>query len=34
MTSKLVVVEVKKKGEYREFCNRELKPGLQKLMQE
>jgi 5'-AMP-activated protein kinase catalytic alpha subunit len=38
LTPKLVVVEVKKKGgdkgEYEEFCNRELKPGLQKLMQE
>nr|TKS10529.1 CBL-interacting serine/threonine-protein kinase 12-like [Populus alba] len=38
LTPKLVVVEVKKKGgdkgEYDEFCNRELKPGLQKLMQE
>ncbi|XP_050224448.1 CBL-interacting serine/threonine-protein kinase 12-like [Mercurialis annua] len=38
LTPKLVVVEVKKKGgdrgEYEEFCNNELKPGLQKLMQE
>ncbi|KAL3596558.1 hypothetical protein D5086_008195 [Populus alba] len=38
LTPKLVVVEVKKKGgdrgEYEEFCNKELKPGLQKLMQE
>ncbi|KAJ8761361.1 hypothetical protein K2173_001490 [Erythroxylum novogranatense] len=38
LTPKLVVVEVKKKGgdrgEYEEFCNRELKPGLQNLMQE
>lgn len=38
LTPKLVMVEVKKKGgdkgEYEEFCNRELKPGLQKLMQE
>lgn len=38
LTPKLVVVEVKKKGgdkgEYEDFCNKELKPGLQKLMQE
>ncbi|KAJ6769976.1 NON-SPECIFIC SERINE/THREONINE PROTEIN KINASE [Salix purpurea] len=38
LTPKLVVVEVKKKGgdkgEYEDFCNRELKPRLQKLMQE
>uniref|UniRef100_A0A2P2NFZ2 non-specific serine/threonine protein kinase n=1 Tax=Rhizophora mucronata TaxID=61149 RepID=A0A2P2NFZ2_RHIMU len=38
LTPKLVVVEVKKKGgdkgEYEEFCNRELKPRFQKLMQE
>ncbi|KAJ6766938.1 hypothetical protein OIU79_022828 [Salix purpurea] len=38
LTPKLVVVEVKKKGgdrgEYEEFCNNELKPGLLKLMQE
>ncbi|KAF9683680.1 hypothetical protein SADUNF_Sadunf04G0038900 [Salix dunnii] len=38
LTPKLVVVEVKKKGgdrgEYEEFCNKELKPGLLKLMQE
>ncbi|CAA6671480.1 unnamed protein product [Spirodela intermedia] len=36
LTPSLVVVEVKKKagdkGEYEEFCNRELKPGLQNLM--
>lgn len=35
LTPKLVVVEVKKKGgdkaEYEEFCNNELKPGLQNL---
>lgn len=35
LTPSLVVVEVKKKGgdkgEYEDFCNRELKPGLQKL---
>ncbi|KAJ4851410.1 CBL-interacting serine/threonine-protein kinase 12 [Turnera subulata] len=38
LTPKLVVVEVKKKGgdrrEYEDFCNRELKPGFLKLMQE
>uniref|UniRef100_A0A5B7AQ77 non-specific serine/threonine protein kinase n=1 Tax=Davidia involucrata TaxID=16924 RepID=A0A5B7AQ77_DAVIN len=38
LTPSLVVVEVKKKGgdkgEYEDFCNRELKPGLQKLMLE
>lgn len=38
LTPKLVVVEVKKKGgdrgEYEDFCNRELKPGFMKLMQE
>ncbi|KAF2309545.1 hypothetical protein GH714_003774 [Hevea brasiliensis] len=38
LTPKLVVVDVKKKGgdrgEYEEFCSKELKPGLQKLMQE
>ncbi|KAF5729180.1 CBL-interacting protein kinase 12 isoform 1 [Tripterygium wilfordii] len=38
LTQSLVVVEVKKKGgdkeEYEEFCNRELKPGLQNLMKE
>ncbi|XP_030462105.2 CBL-interacting serine/threonine-protein kinase 12-like [Syzygium oleosum] len=38
LTPSLVVVEVKKKGgdkgEYDEFCNRELKPGLQNLMKE
>ncbi|XP_065877976.1 CBL-interacting serine/threonine-protein kinase 12-like [Euphorbia lathyris] len=38
LTPKLSVVEVKKKGgdrgEYVDFCNKELKPGLQKLMQE
>ncbi|KAF8409067.1 hypothetical protein HHK36_005139 [Tetracentron sinense] len=36
LTPSLVVVEVKKKGgdkgEYEEFCNRELKPGLQNLV--
>ncbi|PKA50175.1 CBL-interacting protein kinase 19 [Apostasia shenzhenica] len=36
LTSSLVVVEVKKKagdrGEYEEFCNKELKPGLRNLM--
>ncbi|KAG1330276.1 CBL-interacting serine/threonine-protein kinase 12 [Cocos nucifera] len=36
LTPSLVVVEVKKKagdkGEYEEFCNRELKPGLKNLM--
>ncbi|KAL3522507.1 hypothetical protein ACH5RR_015341 [Cinchona calisaya] len=36
LTPSLRVVEVKKKGgdrvEYEEFCNRELKPGLQNLM--
>ncbi|WOL02084.1 CBL-interacting serine/threonine-protein kinase 12-like [Canna indica] len=36
LTPSLVVVEVKKKagdkGEYEEFCNRELKPGLQNLL--
>ncbi|KAF5742346.1 CBL-interacting protein kinase 12 isoform 1 [Tripterygium wilfordii] len=36
LTPSLVVVEVKKKGgdkgEYEDFCNRELKPGLQNLM--
>ncbi|ESR62757.1 hypothetical protein CICLE_v10015080mg [Citrus x clementina] len=36
LTPKLVVVEVKKKGgdrgEYEEFCNKELKPGLENLM--
>ncbi|CAN1150092.1 CBL-interacting serine/threonine-protein kinase 12 [Linum perenne] len=35
LTPKLVVVEVKKKGgdkdEYEDFCNKELRPGLQKL---
>ncbi|KAJ4703669.1 Non-specific serine/threonine protein kinase [Melia azedarach] len=35
LTPKLVVVEVKKKGgdrgEYEEFCNKELKPGLENL---
>ncbi|KAJ8626627.1 hypothetical protein MRB53_019934 [Persea americana] len=38
LTPKLVVVEVKKKAgnkeEYEEFCNRELKPGLQNLVYE
>ncbi|XVE88219.1 hypothetical protein DITRI_Ditri19aG0051300 [Diplodiscus trichospermus] len=38
LTPSLVVVEVKKKGgdrgEYEEFCNRELKPGLENLMLE
>ncbi|KAK9088780.1 hypothetical protein Scep_027862 [Stephania cephalantha] len=38
LTPSLRVVEVRKKGgdkgEYEEFCNRELKPGLQKLMLE
>ncbi|CAK9148122.1 unnamed protein product [Ilex paraguariensis] len=38
LTPSLRVVEVKKKGgdmgEYEDFCNRELKPGLQKLMVE
>lgn len=38
LTPSLVVVEVKKKGgergEYEDFCNRELKPGLEKLMME
>ncbi|WCJ27219.1 CBL-interacting protein kinase 12 [Euphorbia peplus] len=38
LTPKLSVVEIKKKGgdrgEYEDFCNNELKPGLQKLMQE
>ncbi|KAF8031013.1 hypothetical protein BT93_D0260 [Corymbia citriodora subsp. variegata] len=38
LTPSLVVVEVKKKGgdkgEYDEFCSRELKPGLQNLMKE
>ncbi|KAB2007578.1 hypothetical protein ES319_D10G039100v1 [Gossypium barbadense] len=38
LTPSLVVVEVKKKGgergEYEDFCNRELKPGLKKLMVE
>ncbi|XWS19714.1 hypothetical protein CRYUN_Cryun31cG0039800 [Craigia yunnanensis] len=38
LTPALVVVEVKKKagdrGEYEEFCNRELKPGLDNLMLE
>ncbi|XP_039033738.1 CBL-interacting serine/threonine-protein kinase 12-like isoform X2 [Hibiscus syriacus] len=38
LTPSLVVVEVKKKGgerrEYEDFCNRELKPGLEKLMVE
>ncbi|GLU13821.1 hypothetical protein SLE2022_304310 [Rubroshorea leprosula] len=38
LTPSLVVVEVKKKGgdrgEYEEFCQRELKPGLENLMQE
>ncbi|KAJ0018589.1 hypothetical protein Pint_10378 [Pistacia integerrima] len=38
LTPKLVVLEVKKKGgdrgEYEEFCNNELKPGLQNLMTE
>ncbi|XP_068645073.1 CBL-interacting serine/threonine-protein kinase 12-like [Aristolochia californica] len=36
LTPSLVVVEVKRKagdkGEYEEFCNRELKPGLQNLV--
>lgn len=36
LTPSLVVVEVKKKagdkGEYEEFCNKELKPGLRQLM--
>ncbi|XP_074565551.1 CBL-interacting serine/threonine-protein kinase 12-like [Curcuma longa] len=36
LTPSLVMVEVKKKagdkGEYEEFCNRELKPGLQNLV--
>ncbi|KAJ6799637.1 CBL-interacting serine/threonine-protein kinase 12-like [Iris pallida] len=36
LTPTLMVVEVKRKagdrGEYEEFCNRELKPGLQNLM--
>ncbi|CAH8365700.1 unnamed protein product [Eruca vesicaria subsp. sativa] len=36
LTSSLVVVEVKKKGgfieEYEEFCNKELRPQLEKLM--
>lgn len=36
LTPKLVVVEVKKKGgdrgEYEDFCNKELKPGLENLM--
>jgi 5'-AMP-activated protein kinase catalytic alpha subunit len=38
LTPSLVVVEVKKKagdrGEYEDFCNRELKPGLQNLTRE
>ncbi|KAF7840339.1 CBL-interacting serine/threonine-protein kinase 12 [Senna tora] len=38
LTPSLMVVEVKKKGgdqaEYEEFCNAELKPGLQKLTME
>ncbi|CAL1410402.1 unnamed protein product [Linum trigynum] len=38
LTPKLVVVEVKKKGgdrgEYEDFFNKELRPGLQKLMME
>uniref|UniRef100_A0A5B7AL92 non-specific serine/threonine protein kinase n=1 Tax=Davidia involucrata TaxID=16924 RepID=A0A5B7AL92_DAVIN len=38
LTPSLVVVEVKQKGgdkgEYEEFCNRELKPGLQNLVLE
>ncbi|KAJ7968718.1 Non-specific serine/threonine protein kinase [Quillaja saponaria] len=38
LTPSLVVVEVKKKGgdkaEYDQFCNTELKPGLQQLMRE
>lgn len=38
LTPKLVVLEVKKKGgdrgEYEDFCNKELKPGLQNLMLE
>ncbi|XP_058100838.1 CBL-interacting serine/threonine-protein kinase 12-like [Magnolia sinica] len=38
LTPKLVVVEVKKKagdkGEYEDFCKRELKPGLQNLVYE
>jgi serine/threonine protein kinase len=38
LTPSLVVVEVKKKGgdkgEYEDFCNRELRPGLQNLMLE
>jgi len=36
LTPSLVVVEVKKKGgnieEYEEFCNKELRPQLEKLM--
>ncbi|KAK4744680.1 hypothetical protein SAY87_010992 [Trapa incisa] len=38
LTPSLVVVEVKKKGgdkgEYEDFCNKELKPGLQNLLAE
>ncbi|XP_018847947.1 CBL-interacting serine/threonine-protein kinase 12-like [Juglans regia] len=38
LTPSLVVVEVKKKGgdrgEYEDFCNRELRPGMQNLMLE
>ena len=38
LTPSLVVVEVKKKGgdkaEYEQFCNTELRPGMQKLMEE
>ncbi|KAI4372010.1 hypothetical protein MLD38_010298 [Melastoma candidum] len=38
LTPKLVVVEVKKKGgdkeEFDEFCNKELRPALQKLMED
>ncbi|KAI4304419.1 hypothetical protein MLD38_039933 [Melastoma candidum] len=38
LTPKLVVVEVKKKGgdqgEYEEFCNKELRPALQNLLEE
>ena len=38
LTPSLRVVEVKKKGgdrvEYEDFCNRELKPGLQNLVLE
>jgi hypothetical protein len=38
LTPSLVVVEVKKKGgdreEYEEFCNKELRPELEKLIHE